>query len=63
MARKSPKDLSLLKRGLAKSCLAPKAAAKGRTKDEDDDEDGEHEYRGPAPKKPKGFADSVMGKR
>lgn len=70
MARKSEKDLSLLKRGLIKSCLggvAPGKKRRGREREDEDDggeEGGERAERRPAKAvQPKGYADSVMGKR
>jgi len=53
MARKSAKDLNLLKRGIIKSCLggvAPKSTKKPVVEDEDE---------APAPKRAKGYAASV----
>jgi hypothetical protein len=55
MARKSAKDLSLLKRGLIKSCLggvAPKSTKKPVVEDDDGDDE-------PRPKRAKGYASSV----
>lgn len=52
MARKSAKDLNLLKRGLIKSCLggvAPKSTKKPVVEEEE----------APAPKRAKGYAASV----
>lgn len=55
MARKSAKDLSLLKRGLIKSCLggvAPKSTKKPVVEDDDGDDE-------PVRKRAKGYASSV----
>jgi hypothetical protein len=59
MARKSPKDLSLLKQGLIKSCLGkdPKAS---RKREEVEDEDDPPPVR---TKKPLGHAASVTPQR